>query len=159
MSKVFIRSHYNYDRDEVSRETGAVEEMEDMCIQSFAKECDINTIVKRFGLTGELPQGATAPTYKLFEDVFDFHSAMNAIAVARESFDAMPAEIRLKFLNDPQRFVEFCSDSKNLDEMRKMGLAIPAPKTDTTPTPPVVVEEKSDGVVKGGTGKADQAGS
>ena len=39
--------------------------------------------------------------------------------------------------NDPQAFVEFCSDEANLDEMRKLGLAIPAK-----------VEDSGAGVVK-----------
>ena len=39
---------------------------------------------------------------------------MNAVRGAEESFMAMPAEVRSRFGNDPQAFVEFCSDEANL---------------------------------------------
>ena len=38
----------------------------------------------------------------------------------------MPADVRARFNNDPALFVDFCSDEANLDEMRKLGLAVPA---------------------------------
>ena len=52
MEKVFCRSEYNYDRDKVSEETGLNCKDLSLAKQSFADECDINNIVKRFGLTG-----------------------------------------------------------------------------------------------------------
>lgn len=110
---------------------------ESRAVQSQKEEADINTIVKRFGLTGQLPQSVRVPTYGDFGDeVFDYTSAMLAIRRADESFMAMPADVRARFQNDPQQFVEFCSDEKNLDEMRKLGLAVPKaepPKVDETP--------------------------
>ena len=51
---------------------------------------------------------------------------MNMIARAHESFDALPADVRARFGNDPGAFVEFCSDEKNLPAMREMGLAVKA---------------------------------
>lgn len=125
MSKVvvpFLRSAYNYDRDSVSTETGLKCEDESLTKQSFAEECDINTIVRRFGVDGILPQNVRMPTYDDFTMVTDFKSAMDAVAKARESFDAMPAAVRAKFQNDPAAFVDFCSDDKNLDEAVKLGL-------------------------------------
>ena len=65
------------------------------------------------------------PEYGDFTGVFDFHSAMNAVAMANESFEAMPADVRARFHNDPQEFVSFCMDDKNMDEARKLGL-VPA---------------------------------
>lgn len=126
MRKIFVRSAFNYDANMVSRETGTCcADDEDKTVQSFKEEADINVLVRRFGITGQMPQGIVPPTYGVFEDVFDFKTAMDAIAVARESFDAMPGDVRAKFQNDPQKFVEFCSNKDNLPEMRKMGLAIP----------------------------------
>lgn len=153
----FVRSAYNYDRDAVSRETAVLPDMDDMCQQSFKDECDINTIVRRFRVTGNLPTGVVAPTYGLFEDIFDFHSAMNAVAAARESFEAMPAEVRAKFQNDPGKFVEFCSNKENLAEMRKLGLALPEEISDNTPAPDVARKEKAnEGVVtKGAAGSSE----
>lgn len=97
-----------------------------MTKQSFKEECDINTIVRRFGLSGELPQGLVMPTYQDFEGVFDFQTAMNALIEAEDKFMQMPAHVRARFGNDPHEFVKFCSDEKNREEAAKLGL-VPKP--------------------------------
>lgn len=124
---MFVRAQYNYDMDEASRESGLLCEDATLAKQSFAEECDINTIVRRFKLTGEIPENVRMPTYADFTEVTDFHSAMNAVALAHEAFDAMPAEVRARFNNDPGAFVDFCSDDKNRAEAEKLGL-VPARK-------------------------------
>ena len=58
----------------------------------------------------------------------DFHSSMNVIRAAEEAFNAMPAEVRDRFQNDPGRFLEFANDASNYDEAVKMGLAIKRPE-------------------------------
>lgn len=126
MNKVpFFRTAYNYDTDAVSRETALVCDDPSLAVQSEADECDINTIVRRFGLTGVLPSGVRAPTYGDFTGVSDYREALEAIEAADESFYSMPADVRSRFQNDPARFVDFCSDPANLDEARRLGLAPP----------------------------------
>lgn len=126
MSRVpFIRSPFNYDTDEASNETGLVCDDDSLAVQSERDECDINTIVRRFGLTGVLPSGVRQPTYGDFVGVSDYQSALAVIESADESFYAMPADVRARFGNDPAQFVDFCSDPANLSEMRKLGLAVP----------------------------------
>lgn len=119
-----IRQAYGYDSDKVSEDTGL--ECKDVTLaqQHQADEADINTIVRRFGVTGQLPEPVRAPTFGDFTDVFDFRSAQDAILEANRSFMAMPADVRARFGNNPQFFVEFCSDPANLPELRKLGLAI-----------------------------------
>lgn len=139
----FVRSAYNYDRDAVSDETGLRCLDASRTKQSFKDEVDINTLVRRFGVTGEFPVGVRAPTYGDFSQVIDFHSAMNAVAKAHEAFDQMPAEVRARFNNDPGAFVDFCSDDKNRDEAVKLGLVVPpppGPSPDTGLDPDAVVE-------------------
>lgn len=127
----FIRSPYNYNRDDASLSTGLTCNDPTLTKQSFADECDINNIVRQFGLTGKLPDDIRPATYGDFEGIFDFHTAMNAVALAGEEFDKLPADIRYRFHNDPGAFVEFCSNVDNLEEMRKMGLAVALnPETD-----------------------------
>lgn len=121
----FIRSAYNYDRDKASVESGLACEPEGGAKQEFKDECDINVLLRRFNVTGQLPSGVRMPTFGDFEVVNDFHSAANAIAEARESFDVMPAEVRRRFNNDPADFVAFCSDSSNREEAVKLGLVPP----------------------------------
>lgn len=118
---------FNYDADVASFDSGVMIDPEEKKTRdSFIEECDINTIVKRFALTGALPENVRMPTYGDFEGVNDFQTAMNAIVAARESFDQMPAEVRLRFHNDPQEFVEFCSDESNREEALELGLVEPA---------------------------------
>lgn len=105
--------------------------------QSFKDEVDINYLLEKFKVTGQLPQGVRLPTYGDFTGVSDYRSALDAINAARDAFMAMPADVRSRFQNDPQKFLEFCSDPKNLDEARRLGLAVPAvdpPKGDVKPT-------------------------
>lgn len=96
-----------------------------LAIQSARDETDINEIVRRFGLTGQLPVDIAAPQFGDFTEVVDYQSALNAVIAADAAFMAMPADTRKRFGNDPQLFVEFCSDAANADEMRKMGLLVP----------------------------------
>lgn len=131
---MFIRSEFNYDADQASLESGLECLDESKAIQSQAEEADINTIVRRFGLTGTLPAGLRPPTYEDFEDVFDFQSAMNAVKEATDRFMLIPAAIRARFANDPQLFVEFASNPENIEELREMGLA---PKAEVVDTPVV----------------------
>lgn len=130
---MFVRSAFNYDRGAVSEETGLSCGDVMLTQQQFKEETDINTLVKRFGIGGQLPEDVRMPTYADFGEVYDFHSAANAIAAAREAFDAMPADVRWKFRNDPAEFVAFCSNKDNLDEARKLGLAPAAVPLNTAP--------------------------
>lgn len=95
-----------------------------LAVQSQKDEADINTIVRNFGVTGRMPAGVKVPSYGDFEGVADYRSALEAVNAAELSFNALPSEVRSKFANDPQAFLEFCSDVGNLEEMRKLGLAV-----------------------------------
>lgn len=132
-----MRTIGNYDPDQASDETALTCHDPSLTRQSEKEEADINTIVRNFGVTGRLPESIRVPTYGDFDQVNDFQSAMEAINQANRSFLAMPAETRARFFNDPQVFLEFCSDSRNLDEMRKMGLAVPLPEPPAPAPAPV----------------------
>ncbi|WNK12800.1 MAG: internal scaffolding protein [Microvirus sp.] len=121
----FLRTQFNYDRDEASFESALACQDPSRTVQDAAEDADINTIVRRFGLTGELPDGVAAPNYGDFTEVVDFHTAMIAVRKAEGTFMRMPAHVRARFENDPQLFLEFCSDERNRDEARKLGLLVP----------------------------------
>ena len=133
----FIRSPYNYDRDAVSKATGLKCQDKSLTQQQFKDETDINVIVERFGVTGLLPQAMHMPSYDDFTQVVDYHTAMNAMRAAEDSFNALPANIRERFRNDPQLLVEFCSDDANIAEARTLGLLpeIPARPINLPPLP------------------------
>lgn len=122
MSKIFIRTPYNYDVVEASNVTALTCEDPSLAQQHAKEDADINTIVKRFGLTGELPNNVRMPQYGDFTAATDYHTAMNAVIAANTSFAAMPADIRARFNNDPGAFVDFCADENNRDEAIKLGL-------------------------------------
>jgi phage internal scaffolding protein len=126
MDMPFVRNPFNYDLVAASDFSAVGDFGATLTQQHQADEADINTIVRRFGLTGKLPENVVAPTYADFTEVYDFHSAQNAIRGANESFMAMPADVRFRFHNDPGAFVAFCSDPANLDEMGKLGLLRPS---------------------------------
>lgn len=124
MEKVFVRNPYNYDRDKVSNETGLACEDASLTQQHQKDDADINTIVRRFGLTGELPSNLRLPQYGDFIGIASYHDAMNKVLAAQAEFMKLPADLRAKFENSPEQFVEFCSDPENKEELIKMGLAV-----------------------------------
>lgn len=141
-----------YDEKEASRACAVdFSDARDRTQQSQAAETDINGIVRRFKVTGVVPQGVRVPTYGDFTGVSDFRSAMDAIIAAEKSFMSMSSDVRSRFGNDPATFVEFCSDPKNLDEMRKFGLAVP-PKAPPEPIE-VRVMNQPDGTSPAATAK------
>ena len=93
--------------------------------QQFKDDVDINVLLERFKVTGQLPQGVVLPSYGDFSGISDYRTAREAIRRAENSFMDLPANIRARFQNDPQAFLEFCTDEKNLPELREMGLANP----------------------------------
>lgn len=133
---IFIRTANNYDTNAASDESGLKCEDLSKTQQHQKEEADINTIVKRFGLTGQLPSNVRVPTYGDFTGVSDYQSALNAVMAAEASFMAMPVDIRARFNHDPEQFVEFCSNPDNTDEMIKLGLAVKTQTTEATPPAP-----------------------
>ena len=124
MSKttVFVRNPYNYDMDKVSDETGLKCLDPSLAQQHMKDECDINVIVERFGVTGELPTTPIPPTFGDFSGVSDYHSAINAVRASEEAFMALPAKIRERFDHDPNVLLQFLQDESNRNEAIEIGL-------------------------------------
>lgn len=125
MKRWTFRAPFAYDSDAVSDETGLKCEDPTLAQQQFKDECDINNILERFGVTGELPSGVRQPQYGDFTGVFDYQSALNAVLAADEAFMAMPAQVRARFDNDPAKFVDFVADEANREEAVRLGLVNP----------------------------------
>lgn len=121
----FLRSAFNYDMNAASEASALYTEPDapSRTVQSAKDDADINVIVKRFGLTGAMPQNLRLPQYGDYTGINDFHSAMNVVRQAQETFMELPADVRARFGNDPQAFLEFASDPENFKELVKMGLA------------------------------------
>lgn len=125
----FLRTPYNYNMNAAGDES-ALDCSNDptKTQQQFREEVDINTIVERFGLTGELPTNLKVPQSGDFEAVVDYQTALNQVIAAREAFMEMPAGIRARFKNNPQEFLEFCGNPENRAEAEKLGILVPTPK-------------------------------
>ena len=139
----FVRTPHNYDVDEVSDLTGLECLDPSLAQQNSRDECDINHIIERFGVTGQLPpQTGHMPTYGDFTGISDYREALDAVSRAEESFMALPANVRERFDNDPALFVDFCSDINNRSEAIDLGLIPPPAKPDgVIPTPFELVSE------------------
>ena len=124
IKKTFVKQPYNYDMDEESEETGLKCLDKTLAQQQFKEETDINTIVKRFGITGELPKDVRVPTNQDIWEVQDYQGALNQINAGREAFMQMPAHIREEFGNDPAEFVNFVSDEHNRSKAEALGIVI-----------------------------------
>lgn len=94
--------------------------------QSFKEDADINVLLERFKVTGVLPQGVVVPSYGDFTGVSDYRTAVEAIRQAENAFTDLPANVRQRFDNDPQKFMEFFNDEKNKDEATRLGLVVKA---------------------------------
>lgn len=117
-----FRTGFNYDRNAVSDESALKCEDESLAIQSAEEESNINTIVRRFGLTGELPNDINMPRSGDFTNIPDFHTAMNTVRAAQEEFLRVPAAIRARFANDPAQLMSFLEDGANYEEALRLGL-------------------------------------
>lgn len=141
---VFFRTPYNYDTDQASDETGLKCEDETRTQQQFKDETDINNIVEKFGVTGELPPTMNFPEPDEFVETFDFQTAMNVIRNAEESFMTMPAKVRARFDNNPQKFMNFINDPESQDEAIKLGIARDMRKPKEEPKAPNPQGESKD---------------
>jgi phage internal scaffolding protein len=123
MKTIFFRTPYNYDTDKVSDETGLACLDPSLTQQSFREDSDINVILERFNITGELPSNVREPQYGDFLDSpVDYKSALDVVMSAQSAFNDLSAKVRTRFDNDPSKFVDFLSDEKNRDEAIELGL-------------------------------------
>lgn len=124
-----IRSFF--DRQRTKQHTGEESRVQ----QHLAEETDINRIMAKYQKTGILTHvNRYAGEYGDFSGVPDYKEGLERIQAAEDMFMSLPSSIRDRFKNDPANFIEFATNSDNLEEMRKMGLAPPAPPVVERPT-------------------------
>lgn len=100
------------------------EGQESLTKQSFKDACDINKILANYdGNMLAEAQMRNPGFYGDFIDAEDYRTALSKITEAESLFEALPAEIRTRFNNDPASFLAFAQDYKNTDELVAMRLA------------------------------------
>ena len=93
-----------------------------LTVASQAEDNDLNVLMKRFGITGKMPENPRVPMYGDFTEITDYRSALDAIRQANENFAEFPADVRARFNNDPQQLLEFMENPANRAEGERLGL-------------------------------------
>lgn len=136
-AKFRIAGHY--DADAASKASALRGFSKGVTQQQFKDDADINRIVARFVKTGLAPVNSRPPLPGDYLAITDFHTAMQAVRQGEEAFAALPANIRLRFHNDPGRFVDWVLDENNKAEAESLGLSVPkkqAEPVDNSPKEP-----------------------
>lgn len=119
--------------------------------QEFKDQCDINILFGKYLETGEIPQVMDQGlSYGDFTGIFDYQTAMNAVRAAQESFDQLPAKIKNRFDNDPNKLLHFLEEPENREEAEFLQLV---KRKEPEPAPPPTVGPQP----AGGTQPAPQA--
>ena len=98
-----VRTPYNYDRDEVSKNTALVCEDESLAQQNMKAETDLNVMIRKYGV---LP--ANEVNWKEFDATVipsDYHQLQNMMKEADAAFLSLPGEVRAQVDNDPAKFL------------------------------------------------------
>lgn len=113
--------------------------------QHFAKDADLNTIVKRYGITdGAIPVTPLDPQF--FGDFTnapeDFRTVLEISKRAKDHFMALPADMRTAFHNDPAELHDWVTNPANKEEAISLGLLPKEPKQKDTR--PIAVQRKAE---------------
>lgn len=91
--------------------------------QQFKAECDVNNIMKKYEQTGEIHHlNRSKGVYQDLSQFTNYQEMLHKVMDAEQAFDALPAETRKRFNNNPQELIEFLGDNKNKEEAIKLGL-------------------------------------
>lgn len=104
---------------------------------SFAAECDVNNIMKKYLRTGNLPNtNPIPPQYADVSELVDYRAALDLVQAANDSFNSLPSKVRARFGNDPHQMIEFLSDVTNDDEAVRLGLKVRVQIPDSSASAP-----------------------
>jgi len=110
--------------------------------QHMRDEVDMNNILRKYrekGILTHIRDSARA-LYGDFSGVGSLSDAIGVVQRAETLFSQLPARIRSRFGNDPEKFIGYAMDEKNVPEMIELGLATASQQAQgsagaTTPTP------------------------
>lgn len=123
-----FRSLFDDKQSEVSNAYGLYTDPEtaQYAQQSDKDSCDINKIIERFNRTGLLPDLKQREAF--YADIRELQTAdayqrsLDAVINANSAFNALPANIRAMFGNDPAAFVDAMDKKQFTKEMADAGL-------------------------------------
>lgn len=129
-----VRTPYNYDRDEVSKNTALVCKDESLAQQNMKAETDLNVMIRKYGV---LP--AQDVNWKEFDATVipkDYHELQNMMKEADSAFLSLPGEVRAEADNDPAKFLAMV-DAKQAEIKKQEKESAKADKGSVDPTPVV----------------------
>lgn len=93
--------------------------------QAFAKDCDINLIVKRHAERGMWDHLAPrTPLYGDFSKALELQDAIEAVRAAEADFMSLPAAVRAAVDNDPVQFLQAMADEGGFHHLVQNGLPV-----------------------------------
>lgn len=96
--------------------------------QHLKEKVNVNSIIAKYRKTGLIDHVRKNPgVYLELTELPDYQTAMETIVRAQSTFETIPANLRLRFNNDPKMLIDFLSDDKNYEEASKLGLVVPRP--------------------------------
>lgn len=110
-------------------------------VQADKDRTDIRNIVAKAMRSGGVVGGINfrQGVYQDISDTPSYPEMLTVVARAQSLFEKLPAKLRERFSNDPQKLMEFVSDPANADEAIKLGI-LKAPAPDPEPPAPLKVE-------------------
>lgn len=96
----------------------------------FTDECNVNKIMATVKETGVFPEIKKNGIFGDFTNLPNYEEATETIREADIQFGNLGANVRGRFLNDPQNLIDFLKDPENKTEAIHLGLI---PKPDVLP--------------------------
>lgn len=115
---------YDVDKDSLDTATD-LSGVQSMTQQHMGPETEIDSIMKRFYATGEMPRARLVAEYGDFDDANDLAGMLAQIEVGKHAFKQIPAHIRGMFDNNVGSFLTWIHDDANYNEAAELGL-VPA---------------------------------
>lgn len=130
------KTPFNHNTSVEALRTGTANNLPTMTQQHALDECDINHILKRFGIHGPEELAPPPPTFYDAPEVTTMADAIAIVRQGQDSFDRLPADIRYMFQNDLARYSAFVDgrlEAGDRDTLRKLGIDVPEPPTAAEP--------------------------
>lgn len=115
ISEMVFRTCYDKNR---TRTQTCFKDDEGVTHQEQKDQCDINNILEKYRRTGVVNHVTKyQEQYGDFTSI-DYQEAQNKVAQVNSMFAELPAKDRANFNNDPELFLEFVAQQKNIDDMK-----------------------------------------
>lgn len=126
MSRIKWRDQYDEKADKAASDhCASVPVGESLTQQQFAKDADLNELVRIYGGIGRVPVTPLDPRKFGFVDMtgaLDLRAILDIGREAVQHFESLPADLRARFHNRVDLLHDWVSDPRNTEECFKLGL-------------------------------------